>query len=53
MIRESSCLEETNSADDDDLSDWQKDTMDYAKMMIESSNKVDNRLVNLYKVRKA
>ena len=52
VIRQSSCLEETNTGDDD-LSDWQKDNMDYAKLMIKSSDKVENRLNNLYKVRKA
>ena len=45
MIRQSSCLEETNT--DDDLSDWQKDNMDYAKLMNQSSDKVNNRLNNL------
>ena len=51
MIRESSNLEETSS--DNELSDWQRDNMDYAKVMIESENKVDQRLLNVYRIRKA
>ena len=39
LIRESSNLEETSS--NEELSDWQRDNMEYAKNMIESSNKVD------------
>lgn len=38
-IRESSNLDETSS--DADLSDWQRDNMDYAKRMALSSNKTD------------
>ena len=52
VIRESSNLEETSS--DDELSDLQgKDTMDYAKNMTLSDNKIDERLINLYRIRKA
>ena len=51
MIRESSNLEETSS--DSELSDWQRDNMDYAKAMTESQNLVDQRLISLYKTRKA
>lgn len=39
VIRESSNLEETSS--DDELSDWGRDRMDYAKVMVESPDKVD------------
>ena len=51
VIRESSNLEETS--DDSELSDWQQDNMDYAKALAESRNKVDERLINLYRIRKA
>ena len=49
VIRESSNLDETSS--DNELSDWQNDNMDYAKRMVTSSNKVDSRLINLYRLR--
>ena len=48
VIRESSNLDETSS--DSELSDWQKDNMDYANRMVQSSSKVDNRLINLYRL---
>ena len=51
VIRESSNLDETS--DDSELSDWQRDNMDYAKALAESRNKVDERLINLYRIRKA
>ena len=44
-------MEETSS--DAELSDWQKDTMDYAKRMVQSPNKVDQRFMSLYKIRRA
>lgn len=49
VIRESSNLEETSQ--DSELSDWQVDNMDYAKRMVQSSNKVDERLINLYRLK--
>jgi hypothetical protein len=49
VIRESDNFDETSS--DDELSDWQRDDMIYVKRMMQSSNKVDARLLNLYKVR--
>ena len=51
VIRESSNLEETSS--DNELSDWQRDNMAYAKRMAQSSNTVDQRLLNFYRIRKA
>ena len=51
VIRESSNLDETS--EDAELSDWQRDNMDYAKAMTESQNLVDQRLISLYKTRKA
>ena len=51
IIRESSNLEETSS--DQDLSDWGRDDMKFAERMTKSTNKVDNRLINLYRIRKA
>ena len=51
MIRESSNLEETSS--DAELSDWERDDMHYVERMFESSNKVDQRFIDLYKIRKA
>ena len=46
IIRESSNFEDTSS--DQDLSDWQKDNMDYARRMAASNGEVDKRLINLY-----
>lgn len=51
VIRESSNLEETSL--DSGLSDWQVDNMDYATRMVQSSNKVDERLINLYRLKLA
>ena len=44
-------MEETSS--DDDLSDWQRDKMDFAEIMVESENRVDQRLIDIYRIRKA
>lgn len=49
VIRESSNLDETSQ--DSELSDWQVDNMDYAKRMVKSSNRVDERLINLYRLK--
>ena len=51
IIRESSNLEETS--DDTELSDWGRDDMHHMKDLFNSSNKVDQRFIDLYKVRKA
>ena len=51
VIRESSNMEETSS--DEELSDWHRDNMDYAKTMTESGCKIDARLINLYRIRVA
>ena len=51
VIRESSDLDETSS--DRELSDWQRDEMDYAKRMAQSSNIIDKRLIGIYRLRKA
>ena len=51
VIRESSNLEETSS--DADLSDWNRDNMDYAKRMALSSNQTDQKFISLYRIRKA
>ena len=51
IIRESSNLEETS--DDKDLSDWEREDMRNMQHMFTSSNKVDQRFIDLYKVRKA
>ena len=44
-------MEETSS--DDDLSDWQRDKMDLAEIMVKSDNRVDQRLIDIYRIRKA
>ena len=44
-------MEETSS--DQELSDWQRDNMNYAERMTKSDDKIDNRLINLYRIRKA
>lgn len=51
IIRESTDFEKTS--DDDELSDWQKDEMNYAQSMANSKDKVDKRLIDLYLIRKA
>lgn len=51
IIRESSNLDDTSS--DSELSDWQRDNMEYAKNMTMSTDKVDERLINVYRIRKA
>ena len=51
VIRESSNLDETSS--DSELSDWQRDNMEYAKNMTMRVDKVDGRLINIYRIRKA
>ena len=51
VIRESSNLDETST--DRELSDWQNDNMDYANRMVMSSNQVDQRLINLFRLREA
>ena len=44
-------MEETSS--DNELSDWQRDDMDNVGRMTRSSDKVDKRLVEIYRIRKA
>ena len=51
VIRESSNLEETSQ--DEELSDWQRDNMAYAKQMASSIDKVDERFINLYRIKRA
>ena len=50
VVRESS---DTNTSADDELDDMQKTDTLYVKKMMLSKGKVDNRLINLYKLRKA
>ena len=50
VVRESS---DTNTSADDELDDLQKTDTLYVKKMMLSQGKVDNRLINLYKLRKA
>ena len=51
IIRESSNFEETSC--DSELSDWQRDNMQYARSMTHSTDKVDKRLISLYMMSKA
>ena len=51
IIRESSNFEETSC--DSELSDWQRDNMQYARSMTHSTDKVDKRLISLYMMNKA
>ena len=44
-------MEETSS--DNELSDWQRDKMNLAENMVESHNRVDQRLIDIYRIRKA
>ena len=51
IIRESS--DHTNTTSDADLSDWERQDMQFAKKMTISKDSVDQRFVNLYKIRRA
>ena len=51
LIRESSCFEETS--DDDELSDWGMDDHKYIAKLASSEEKVDQRLIDLYMIRRA
>lgn len=51
VIRESSNLEETSS--DAELNDWPIESMHYAKKMALSSNRTDQKILSMYKIRKA
>ena len=37
---------------DDELSDWQRDSMNYAKQLAASTNPTDKRFIDLYLCRK-
>jgi len=50
FIRESSNCSVTSS--DEELDDLQRNKLDYVKQMTTSDNVVDNRLINVYKIRK-
>ena len=41
------------TSSDNELSDWQRDNMNYAEKMARSKNRVDKRFINLYIYRKA
>ena len=51
VIRESSNMEETSQ--DEELSDWQRDNMAYALQMASSADKIDERFINLYRIKRA
>ena len=51
IIRESSNCEETSH--DEELSDWEREDMRHMQDMFTSTNKVDQRFIDLYKVREA
>ena len=51
IIRESTDFDESSA--DSELSDWQKDNMDYVRRMASSRDLVDKRLTNIYMIRKA
>ena len=51
IIRESSNLEETS--EDAELSDYKREDMKYMQRMVASKNEVDQRFIDIYKVRKA
>ena len=51
VIRESS--ESERSQEEEELSDWGRDNMGYAKQLAFSHEKVDQRLFNLYMFRRA
>ena len=50
VIRESGCDDKFSSSDNE-LSDWEQDTMDFAKRVATSANPVDKRLINMYLIR--
>ena len=51
MIRESSDL--VNTSSDAELSDWNKDAMNFTNTMATSKDTTDKRMINLYKLRRA
>ena len=51
MIRESSDL--VNTSSDAELSDWNKDAMNFTNRMTTSKDTIDKRMINLYKLRRA
>ena len=51
LIRESSNFEETS--EDEELSDWGMDDQKYAEKLAKSEEKVDQRLIDLYMIRRA
>ena len=50
VLQEDSKTDETSC--DDELSDWQRDNMDYAKQIAASRDQVDKRFIDLYLCRK-
>ena len=51
MIRESSDF--SNTSNDAELSDWEREDMSYARRMTLSKELVDSRLISLYKLKRA
>ena len=51
LIRESS--DAMTKSSDNELSDWQRDEMGFGNRITHSKDPVDQRLVNLYKIKRA
>ena len=51
MLRESTDINETTS--DDELSDWHKEDKRFTQDLVASRDKIDKRMIVIYKLRKA
>ena len=53
IIREDDSQTSGGTSSDEELSDWQRDNMNYAQKMATSKDPIDRRFINLYIYRKA
>ena len=51
VIRESSNSEYTS--DDEELSDWGKDDLNYVNQLVKSKDKVDKRLIDIHMLKRS
>ena len=51
VLRQSS-ESSASSSEDDELSDFRQENMEFARKMLTSKNQIDKRLINLYKIHK-
>ena len=53
FIREETLKDESSSDNQENEFDWKNDKMKYIRLMSRSKNKVDQRLLNMFKIRKS